>query len=105
IHYIWSSTVHRTWKCNYFSKFKLLNTFFLLSVFSRALVKAYRRSLLSALGGCMTPDLYLDSADCPFADHMHSPPKKKSSLAIHTKLSICRMSPHNMSYQEIRGEH
>ncbi|CAI9557675.1 unnamed protein product, partial [Staurois parvus] len=28
IHYIWSSTVHRTWKCNYFSKYKLLNTFF-----------------------------------------------------------------------------
>ncbi|CAI9572978.1 unnamed protein product, partial [Staurois parvus] len=27
IHYIWSSTVHRTWKCNYFSKYKLLNTF------------------------------------------------------------------------------
>ncbi|CAI9542564.1 unnamed protein product, partial [Staurois parvus] len=27
IHYIWSPTVHRTWKCNYFSKYKLLNTF------------------------------------------------------------------------------
>ncbi|CAI9592116.1 unnamed protein product, partial [Staurois parvus] len=26
IHYIWSPTVHRTWKCNYFSKYKLLNT-------------------------------------------------------------------------------
>ncbi|CAI9535505.1 unnamed protein product, partial [Staurois parvus] len=26
IHYIWSfPTVHRTWKCNYFSKYKLLN--------------------------------------------------------------------------------
>ncbi|CAI9616130.1 unnamed protein product, partial [Staurois parvus] len=25
-HYIWSPTVHRTWKCNYFSKYKLLNT-------------------------------------------------------------------------------
>ncbi|CAI9570551.1 unnamed protein product, partial [Staurois parvus] len=27
IHYIWSPTVHTTWKCNYFSKYKLLNTF------------------------------------------------------------------------------
>ncbi|CAI9564649.1 unnamed protein product, partial [Staurois parvus] len=27
IHCIWSATVHRTWKCNYFSKYKLLNTF------------------------------------------------------------------------------
>ncbi|CAI9577021.1 unnamed protein product, partial [Staurois parvus] len=26
IHYIWSPTVHTTWKCNYFSKYKLLNT-------------------------------------------------------------------------------
>ncbi|CAI9541204.1 unnamed protein product [Staurois parvus] len=36
---------------------------------------------------------------------MHSPKKKKPSLAIHTKLSMCRVSPHHMSYQEIRGEH
>ncbi|CAI9537700.1 unnamed protein product, partial [Staurois parvus] len=28
IHYIQSPTVHRTWKCNYFSKYKLLNTFY-----------------------------------------------------------------------------
>ncbi|CAI9548466.1 unnamed protein product, partial [Staurois parvus] len=27
IHYIWSPTVHTAWKCNYFSKYKLLNTF------------------------------------------------------------------------------
>ncbi|CAI9583382.1 unnamed protein product, partial [Staurois parvus] len=27
IHFIWSPTVHKTWKCNYFSKYKLLNTF------------------------------------------------------------------------------
>ncbi|CAI9578181.1 unnamed protein product [Staurois parvus] len=27
VHYIWSPTVHRTWKCNYFSKYILLNTF------------------------------------------------------------------------------
>ncbi|CAI9564479.1 unnamed protein product [Staurois parvus] len=27
IHYIWSPTVHRKWKHNYFSKYKLLNTF------------------------------------------------------------------------------
>ncbi|CAI9567798.1 unnamed protein product, partial [Staurois parvus] len=27
IHSIWSSTVYRTWKFNYFSKYKLLNTF------------------------------------------------------------------------------
>ncbi|CAI9566011.1 unnamed protein product, partial [Staurois parvus] len=24
IHYIWSPTVHTTWKCKYFSKYKLL---------------------------------------------------------------------------------
>ncbi|CAI9575826.1 unnamed protein product [Staurois parvus] len=36
------------------------------------------------------PDLCLDSADWSCADHMHSP-KKKNSLAIHTKLSMCRM--------------
>ncbi|CAI9615929.1 unnamed protein product [Staurois parvus] len=40
---------------------------------SRALVKACRRSFLSALGGYRTPDLCLDSADWPCADHMHSP--------------------------------
>ncbi|CAI9545582.1 unnamed protein product [Staurois parvus] len=37
---------------------------------------------------------------------MHSPKKinkKKPSLVIHTKLSMCSVSPHNMSYQEIRG--
>ncbi|CAI9584463.1 unnamed protein product [Staurois parvus] len=34
---------------------------------------------------------------------MHSPKKKKTSLAIHTKLSMRRVSPHDMSYQEIRG--
>ncbi|CAI9566242.1 unnamed protein product, partial [Staurois parvus] len=27
IHYILSSTVHKTWKRNYFSKYKLLNPF------------------------------------------------------------------------------
>ncbi|CAI9615850.1 unnamed protein product, partial [Staurois parvus] len=27
IHYIWSPTVHRTWKYNYFSKYKVLKTF------------------------------------------------------------------------------
>ncbi|CAI9565091.1 unnamed protein product [Staurois parvus] len=36
---------------------------------------------------------------------MHSPKKKKPSLAIHTKLSMCRVTPHDMSYQEIRGGH
>ncbi|CAI9549694.1 unnamed protein product, partial [Staurois parvus] len=78
IHYIWSPTVHTTWKCNYFSKYKLLNTFSPLSVFSRALVKACRRSFLSALGGCKTPDLCLDSADWPRADPMHSLNKEKN---------------------------
>ncbi|CAI9589652.1 unnamed protein product, partial [Staurois parvus] len=61
IHYIWSLTVHRSWKCNYFSKCKLLNTFSHQQLqqscdFSRALVKACRRSFLSALGGCETLD-------------------------------------------------
>ncbi|CAI9542453.1 unnamed protein product, partial [Staurois parvus] len=27
IHYIWSPTAHKTWKYNYFSNYKLLNTF------------------------------------------------------------------------------
>ncbi|CAI9575983.1 unnamed protein product, partial [Staurois parvus] len=31
--------------------------------------------------------------------------KKKPSLAIHTKLSMCRGTPHDMCYQEIRGGH
>ncbi|CAI9602215.1 unnamed protein product, partial [Staurois parvus] len=51
------------------------------------------------------PEFYLDSADWPCAYHVHPPKKKKTSLAIHTKLSMCRVSPHNMSYQEIRGGH
>ncbi|CAI9570902.1 unnamed protein product, partial [Staurois parvus] len=80
IHYIWSLTVHRTW--NYFIKYKLLNNFSHQQIeqscdFSRALVKACRRSSLSALGGCKTPDLCLDSADWPCAYHMHSPKRKK----------------------------
>ncbi|CAI9539658.1 unnamed protein product [Staurois parvus] len=36
---------------------------------------------------------------------MYSQEEKKNSLAIHTKLSMCRVIPHNMSYQEIRGRH
>ncbi|CAI9581977.1 unnamed protein product [Staurois parvus] len=36
---------------------------------------------------------------------MHYPKKKKSCLAIHTKLSMYRVTPHDMSYQEIRGGH
>ncbi|CAI9594440.1 unnamed protein product, partial [Staurois parvus] len=53
IHYIWSPTVHITWKCNYFIKYKL-NTFSHQKLeqscdFSRALVKACRRSFYLAL--------------------------------------------------------
>ncbi|CAI9589840.1 unnamed protein product, partial [Staurois parvus] len=81
IHYIRSPTVHTTWKCNCFSKYKLLNTFSHQQLeqscdFSRALVKTCRMSFLSALGGCRTPDLCLDNADWPFVDHMHSPQNK-----------------------------
>ncbi|CAI9552226.1 unnamed protein product, partial [Staurois parvus] len=47
-------------------------------------LNACRRSFLSALGGCTTSDLCLDSTDWPCADHMNSPKKKKNSLAIHT---------------------
>ncbi|CAI9613161.1 unnamed protein product [Staurois parvus] len=36
---------------------------------------------------------------------MHSPKKKKPFLVIHTKLSMCRVTPHDISYQEIRGGH
>ncbi|CAI9610618.1 unnamed protein product, partial [Staurois parvus] len=44
IPYIWSPTVHGTWKCNNFSKYKLLNTFSHQQLeqscdFNRALVK------------------------------------------------------------------
>ncbi|CAI9597802.1 unnamed protein product [Staurois parvus] len=35
---------------------------------------------------------------------MHSL-KKKNSLAMHTKLSMCRVTPHDISYQKIRGGH
>ncbi|CAI9534971.1 unnamed protein product [Staurois parvus] len=45
---------------------------------SQTLVKACRRSFVSALGGCRTPDLCLDSAERPCADHMHSFKKKKT---------------------------
>ncbi|CAI9573874.1 unnamed protein product, partial [Staurois parvus] len=31
--------------------------------------------------------------------------EKKCSLAKHTKLNMCRVSPRDMSYQEIRGGH
>ncbi|CAI9548724.1 unnamed protein product, partial [Staurois parvus] len=37
---------------------------------------------------CRTPDLCLDSADWPGANHMHFPKKKKTSLAIHTDIYI-----------------
>ncbi|CAI9596938.1 unnamed protein product, partial [Staurois parvus] len=36
-----------------------------------------------ALGGCRTPDLCLDSAEWPCADHMHSPKKKNLSSIAH----------------------
>ncbi|CAI9614325.1 unnamed protein product, partial [Staurois parvus] len=53
-----------------------------------------KRSVLSALEGCRTPDLCLDSADWPCAGHIHSPRKeKKKPLAIHTKLSMCTVTP------------
>ncbi|CAI9539485.1 unnamed protein product, partial [Staurois parvus] len=72
-------SVHRTWKCNYFSKYKLLDTF---SSAIRALVKACMRSFLSAPGGCKTLDLCLNSVDWPCADHMHSPKKKKKKNTL-----------------------
>ncbi|CAI9583537.1 unnamed protein product, partial [Staurois parvus] len=88
IHYIWSPTVHRTWKCNYVSKYKLLNTFSHQQLeqscdFSRALVKACRRVFLSAPGACKTPDLCLVSANWPCTGHMHSL-KKKNYLSSNT---------------------
>ncbi|CAI9557757.1 unnamed protein product, partial [Staurois parvus] len=56
IHYIRPPTVHRTWKCNYFSKYKMLNTFSDQQLEQScdfyqcpALSKACRRSFLSAL--------------------------------------------------------
>ncbi|CAI9600066.1 unnamed protein product, partial [Staurois parvus] len=52
-------------------------------------LKACRRSFLSGLGGCRSPNLCLESADWPCSDHMHSPKKtKNTSLAIPTKLSM-----------------
>ncbi|CAI9617109.1 unnamed protein product [Staurois parvus] len=32
---------------------------------------------------------------------MHSPKNKKTSLAIHTKLSMCRVTPHALYYQQV----
>ncbi|CAI9545814.1 unnamed protein product [Staurois parvus] len=46
-------------------------------MFSRALVKAYRRSFHSAPGGCSTSDLCLDRVYWPCAVHMHMKKKKK----------------------------
>ncbi|CAI9595452.1 unnamed protein product [Staurois parvus] len=46
----------------------------------------------------------MDNSDWPCAGHMHSPPpkkkkkEKKTFLAIHTKLCMCRVTPHNISY-------
>ncbi|CAI9538774.1 unnamed protein product, partial [Staurois parvus] len=34
LHLLYPPTVHRTWKCNYFSKYKLLNTFFSSAIYS-----------------------------------------------------------------------
>ncbi|CAI9614493.1 unnamed protein product, partial [Staurois parvus] len=113
IDYIRSPTVHRTWKYNYVSKYKLLNTFShqqLEQSFdfyqcpSRVLVKACRTSFLSAVGGCRTPDLCLGSDDWPCADHMHSSPKK-NSLAIHTKLSMFSLPPRLCSFSRWTGDY
>ncbi|CAI9556044.1 unnamed protein product, partial [Staurois parvus] len=68
----------------HFCKYKLLNTFSPLSVSSRALVKAYRRSIFIfpqlpyEVAGPLT--VCLESADWSCADHMHSPKKKKKTL-------------------------
>ncbi|CAI9569232.1 unnamed protein product, partial [Staurois parvus] len=98
IHYIWSPTVHTTWKCNYFCKIQTAKYLFSSAVRAvLALVKACRRSFHFSLGGCRISDLCLESADWPCDDHMHSS-IKITSLTICTKLSMCRMSP-----KEIRG--
>ncbi|CAI9620906.1 unnamed protein product, partial [Staurois parvus] len=91
IHSVLSPTVHTTWKCNYFSKYKLLNTFFLLSVFSGALVKACRgvyfllKKDAEPLTSFRIVLIGLVLITCTL-------PKKKNPLAIHTKLSMCRVS-------------
>ncbi|CAI9571709.1 unnamed protein product, partial [Staurois parvus] len=74
IHYIWSPTVHRTWKCNYCSKL-----WWFIFVTSISVQQSTGYSLLEelSLGRCGASDLCLDSADWPCADHMHSPKKKK----------------------------
>ncbi|CAI9546407.1 unnamed protein product, partial [Staurois parvus] len=91
IHYIWSPTGHRTWKCNYFSKYKLLNTFShqqleqscdFYQCPAEHMLKL-ERSFHFTLGECRTPDLCLDNADWPCANHMHSPKKKNLSTNTH----------------------
>ncbi|CAI9598556.1 unnamed protein product, partial [Staurois parvus] len=94
IHYIWSPTVHRTWKCNYFSKYKLLNVFFHQQLeqscdFHQCQVEHWLKLvevfiLLSLSYETAEPlALCLDSADWPCADHMHSPKKQKHSSHTH----------------------
>ncbi|CAI9535835.1 unnamed protein product, partial [Staurois parvus] len=90
-----------TWKCNYFSKYKLLNTFSHKQLEQSCdFYQCPAELWLKLVGG-----VWLGPADWPCADHLHPPKKKKTSLAIHTKLCMCRVTPHDMSYEEIRGGH
>ncbi|CAI9566689.1 unnamed protein product, partial [Staurois parvus] len=93
IHYIWSPTVHRPWNSNYFSKYKLLNTFFLLSVFSTALVKACRRSFHSPLHCLMRLPLTLWTVLIGPVLVTCTLPREKKTVAIHTKVSMCSLPP------------
>ncbi|CAI9589882.1 unnamed protein product, partial [Staurois parvus] len=91
IHYICSPTVHTTWKCNSFRKYKLKNTFSHQQLeqpcdFHQCPAEHWVKLvggvfiLLSLSYETALPyQNCLDSADWPCADHMHSPQKKKKT--------------------------
>ncbi|CAI9606955.1 unnamed protein product, partial [Staurois parvus] len=89
IHEIWSPTVHRTWKCKYFSNYKLLHTFSHQQLEQSCdFYQCPAVHWLKLVGGVFilpyeaagSLTLCLDSTNWPCSDHMYSPKKKKNYL-------------------------
>ncbi|CAI9539716.1 unnamed protein product, partial [Staurois parvus] len=87
----------QTWKCNYFSKYKLLNTFSHQQL--RQSCDCPAEHWLKLVGVFIL--LYMDAKPLtavwtvligPVLITYILPGNKKNSLAIHTKLSMCRMA-------------
>ncbi|CAI9541548.1 unnamed protein product, partial [Staurois parvus] len=89
------------YKCNDFSKYKLLNTFSPQQLGqSCGFYQCPAEHWLKLVG----PDLCLDSVDWPCADHMHSP-KNKKNLSSNTHQSEPEQSDSKpLFYQEIFRE-